>query len=281
MTTALQRRPATRGRHLATALVVAGAAALVVWAPDVGGDGARLGAVFLVQAALAAAWVAALAPPGAPGAAALAVAAAVAADLLVVLAEDPGPGVLLAVAGPALLAAVVHQMLRRPPRRDVVGSLGTVALLVTAACALALLLLPDVTGDPGSPTTSPLLVVAAALAAGHLVDAVLPRPAVGEGVARGIPGLLASVAAGIAVAVLESGTATLVDALSGVTTGLVLGLVAALAGTAASFLLADADADADAGADGGRRVPAGPGAVVDALLPLAVCAPALLALAVL
>jgi hypothetical protein len=82
------------------------------------------------------------------------------------------------------------------------------------------------------------------------------------------------VAAGIAVAVLESGTGTLVDALSGVTTGLVLGLVAALAGTAASFLLADADADAD------RRVPAGPGAGVEALLPLAVCAPALLALAV-
>ncbi len=274
MTTALQRRPATRGRHLAAALAVAAAAVLVVWAPGVAGDGARLGAVFLVQAALAVAWVAAVAPPGAPGAAALAVAAAVVADLLAGLGEDPGPGVLLAVAGPALLAAVVHQMLRRPPRRDVVGSLGTVALLVAAVCALSLLLLPDVAGEPASPTTSPLLVVAAALAAGHLVDAVLPRPAVAEGVARGVFGLLASVAAGVAVAVLESGTGTLVDALSGVTTGLVLGLVAALAGTAASFLLADADADA------GRRVPAGPGAVVEALLPLAVCAPALLALAV-
>jgi hypothetical protein len=270
VTTALDSRPATRGRHLTAAVVVAVAGAAVVLAPEVAGDDGRLGAVVLLQVALAGAWVLAVAPAGAPGAAALAVAAAVVADLLVVSAEDPGPGLLLVVAGPALLAAVAHQMLRRPPRSDVVGSLGSVALLVAAVCALSLLLLPGVAGGTGSPATSPVLVVAAALAAALLVDAVLPRPPVAEGVSRGVPGLLAAVAAGAAVALLESGTGELVDVLSGVTTGLVLGLVAALAGTAASYALADT----------GRPVPSAAGAAVEALLPLAVCAPALLALAV-
>ncbi|MGY1607365.1 MULTISPECIES: hypothetical protein [unclassified Geodermatophilus] len=270
MTTALETGAATRGRHLAAAVVVAAAAAAVVWAPEVAGDDGRLGAVLLLQVALAAAWARALAPAGAAGAVVLAVAAAAGSDLLVRSVEDPGPGVLLVVAGPALLAAVVHQMLRRPPRSDVVGSLGSVAVLVSSACALSPFLLPGVAGDPDSPATSPLLVVAGALAAGLLVDAVLPRPPVAEGASRGVLGLLAAVAAGMAVALLESGTAALVEVISGVTTGLVLGLVAALAGTAASFLLADT----------GRRVPGIAGAAVEALLPLAVCAPALLALTV-
>ena len=273
MTTALETAPATRGRHLAAAVLVALAAAAVVRAPEVGGDAARLGAVLLVQVALVAGWLLAAGPAGARGVAVLAVAAAVAADLLTSAADPadgPAPGVLLVVAGPALIAAVVHQMLRRPPRADVVGSLGSVALLVAAGCALSLFLLPDVAGDDGSPLTSPLLVVAAALAAGHLVDALLPRPLVADGASRGVPGLLAALAAGVAVALAESGTAETVDVLSGVTTGLVLGLVAALAGTAASFATADAGAPHRAAG----------GVLVEALLPLAVCAPALLALAV-
>ncbi|SFO17805.1 hypothetical protein SAMN05660359_01802 [Geodermatophilus obscurus] len=270
MTTALQTRPATRGRHLAAAVVGAAAAAAVVLGAGVAGDAGRGAAVFLLQVALVVGWLLALVPAGAAGIAVLAVAAAAGADLLVASAEDPGPGLLLVVAGPALLAAVVHQMLRRPPRSDVVGSLGSLATVVAAACALSLLLLPGVTGDADSPATSPLLVVAAALAAAHVLDAVLPRPAIAEGVGRGVPGLLAAVAAGMAVSLLESGTGELVDVLSGVTTGLVLGLVAALAGTVASSVLADA----------GRRVPWPAGVTVEALLPLAACAPALLALTV-
>ncbi|PRY52171.1 hypothetical protein LY71_101548 [Geodermatophilus tzadiensis] len=272
MTTALESRPSTRARQLAAAVAVAGATALLVGAPAVLGEQGRPAAVVVLQAALAVGWVAATAPAGAVGVAVLALTAGVVADLLVTAADRPGPGAVLAVAGPALLASVLHQMLRRPPRRDVVGSLGATALLVAAACALALLLLPDVAGDDGDPAGSPLLVVGAALAAGHLVDAVLPRPAVAEGVGRGVPGMLLAVAAGVAVALWSSGTGDLVEVVTGVTTGLVLGLVAALAGLAASFALADA-----ASADGVR--PAA-GVLGDAVLPLAVCAPALLALAV-
>ncbi|WP_336028430.1 hypothetical protein [Geodermatophilus sp. FMUSA9-8] len=276
MTTALQTPAATRGRHVAAAAAVALAAAALAWAPEAGGEAARLGVVLVLQAALVAAWVLAVAPAGARGAAALALAAAVAADLLAASADPtggPGPGVLLVVAGPALVVAVVHQMLRRPPRADVVGSLGTVALLVAAVCALALLLLPEVAGDAASPAASPLLVAGAALAAGHLADALVPRPAVADGVPRGGLGVLAALAAAVAVALAETGTAETVDVLAGLTTGLVVGLVAALAGMTSSFALADTAAS-------GRRVPAAAAAGVEALLPLAVCAPALLALAV-
>ncbi|MBM7806126.1 hypothetical protein JOD57_001963 [Geodermatophilus bullaregiensis] len=277
MTTALDDRAGTRALHLGSAVAVAVATALLVLVPGLVGEHGRPAAVFLLQVALAAGWVLATGPSGALGVVVLALAAAVGADLLVALADRPGPGVLLAVAGPALLAAVLHQMLRRPPRRDVVGSLGSTALLVTATCALALLLLPEVAGDTGDPVGSPLIVVGAALAAGHLVDAVLPRPAVADGVARGVPGLLLALAAGVAVALVDSGAGDLVDVLSGVTTGLVLGLAAALAGLATSFALTDALTGPDADADGAR--PAA-GLLVAAALPLALCAPVLLVLAV-
>ena len=277
MTTALENRPRSRAGHLGSAAAVAVATALLVLAPDLLGEQGLPAAVAVLQVALTAGWVLATAPPGALGIVVLALAAAGGADLLVGLADRPGPGVLLAVAGPALLAAVLHQMLRRPPRRDVVGSLGSTALLVSATCALALLLLPGVAGKAGDPVGTPLLVVGAALAAGHLADAVLPRPAVAAGVARGVPGLLLALAAGAVVALGESGTEDLVDVLSGVTTGLVLGLAAALAGLATSFALTDALTGADADADGVR--PAA-GVLVAAVLPLALCAPVLLALAV-
>ncbi|NEM08974.1 hypothetical protein [Geodermatophilus normandii] len=274
MTTALDTRPATRARHVAAAVVAGAAVALLLLAPDLLGEHGRLAAVLVLQAVLVAAWAPATAPAGAVGVAVLGAAAAVGADLAVGLlapsGDRPGPGLLLAVAGPAMIAAVLHQMLRRPPRTDVVGSLGSVALLVAACCALALLLLPDVAGDDGDLSGSPLLVVGAALVAGHLVDAVLPRPTLAAGADRGVPGLLLAVAAGVAVALLESGTGELVDVVSGVTTGLVLGLVAALAGTAASFVLGEA----------GGRGAMGAGVAVEAVLPLAVCAPVLLALAV-
>ncbi|WP_369259598.1 hypothetical protein [Geodermatophilus amargosae] len=274
MTTALDPRSATRARHVAAAVVAGAAVALLLLAPDLLGGHGRLVAVLVLQAVLVAAWVTATAPAGAAGVAVLGAAAAVGADLAVDLlapsGDRPGPGLLLAVAGPALIAAVLHQMLRRPPRTDVVGSLGSVALLVAAVCALALLLLPDVTGDVGDPAGSPLLVVGAALVAGHLVDAVLPRPAVAAGADRGVPGLLLAAAAGVAVALLASGTGELVDVVSGTTTGLVLGLVAALGGTAASFVVV--------GEARGRAAAAG--AAVEAVLPLSVCAPVLLALAV-
>jgi hypothetical protein len=274
VTTALDTRPAARARHVAAAVVAGAAVALLLLAPDQVGEHGRLVAVLVLQAVLAAGWLLATAPAGAVGVAVPGAAAAVGADLAVGLlapsGDPPGPGLLLAVLGPALIAAVLHQMLRRPPRTDVVGSLGSVALLVAAACALALLLLPDVVGDEDGIGGSPLLVVGAALVAGHLVDAVLPRPALAEGSDRGVPGLLAAVAAGVVVALAESGTGELVDVVSGTTTGLVLGLVAALAGTAASFVL---------GESRGRGAVAG-GVAVEAVLPLAVCAPVLLALAV-
>ncbi|MGY1830787.1 hypothetical protein ACI8AA_10215 [Geodermatophilus sp. SYSU D01180] len=274
MTTALDSPPAARARHAAAAVVAGAAVALVLLAPDLLGEQGRLAAVLVLQALLVAGWVAATAPAGAAGVALVGAAAAVGADLAVdLLAGDdrPGPGLLLAVVGPALIVAVLHQMLRRPPRTDVVGSLGSVAVLVSAVCALALLLLPDVAGDDGDVAAAPLLAAGAALVVAHLADAVLPRPAVAPGADRGVAGLLLAVATGVVVTLVARGTGGTADVVGGVATGLVLGLVAGLAGTAATFAVG--------GAGERRRGAAVAGVAVEAVLPLAVCAPVLLALA--
>ncbi|MGY1738101.1 hypothetical protein [Geodermatophilus sp. SYSU D00684] len=275
MTTALDSPPAARARHAAAAVVAGAAVALVLLAPDLLGESGRLAAVLGLQALLVAGWGAATAPAGAAGVAVVGVAAAVGADLAVdLLAGDgdrPGPGLLLAVVGPALIVAVLHQMLRRPPRTDVVGSLGSVAVLVSAVCALALLLLPDVAGDDGEVAAAPLLAAGAALVVAHLADAALPRPAVAPGADRGVAGLLLAVATGVVVTLVARGTGGTADVVGGIATGLVLGLVAGLAGTAASFAVGDAGER--------RRGAAVAGVAVEAVLPLAVCAPVLLALA--
>ncbi|MGY1794786.1 hypothetical protein ACI796_12440 [Geodermatophilus sp. SYSU D00525] len=275
MTTALDSPPATRARHAAAAVVTGAAVAAVLLAPDLLGERGRLVAVLVLQALLVAGWVRATAPAGAAGVAVVGAGAAVGADLAVdLLAGDgdrPGPGLLLAVAGPALIVAVLHQMLRRPPRTDVVGSLGSEAVLVSAVCALALLLLPDVAGDDGDRAASPLLAAGAALVVAHLVDAVLPRPAVAAGADRGVPALLLAVVTGVVVTLLGRGTGATADVVGAVAVGLVLGLVAGLAGTAASFAVG--------GGGERRRGAAVARVVVEAVLPLAVCAPVLLALA--
>ncbi|SEO64838.1 hypothetical protein [Trujillonella endophytica] len=260
-----------RVQHLPAALVAAVGTALLVLLPDQVAEHGTLVAVVVLQAALVAAWVPATGVRGGPGVVALGVAAAVAADLRLVLPEDPELGELLVVPGVAFAAAVLHQMLRRPPRGDVVGSLAGALLLVCAVCGLAVLLrLPDAAGGNRAAATA-ALVVGAALVAAHLVDAVLPRPQVAAGVDRGVLGLLVALLAGVAVAMLRHAPGGLGDTLSSVTVGLVLAGVAALVGLAGSYVVA-----ASAGDVRGRAVAA---PVLQAVLPIAACAPVAFALA--
>jgi hypothetical protein len=226
-----------RAWHLPTAAAVVAATALLVGLPAAAGDAGRLAAVALLQVALVLAWVPATGIPARAGGPALGLAAAAGADLLVVLPERPEIGALLAVPGLGLLAAVLHQMLRRAPRADVVGSLAGVLLLVCAVCALAVLLLLPRAGDATAGATT-LLVVGTALAVGPLVDLVLPRPPVAAGVPRGVPGLVLAVLAGVAVAVVRSGAGDGAAVLGALLAGLVLGGVAALVGLAASYVVA-------------------------------------------
>ena len=261
--------------HLPAALVAALATGLLVLLTARFGERGTLAAVLLLQVALVLAWAPAAGIRGGAGATVLGLAAAGAADLLLVLPDRPELGDLLAVPGLAFLASVLHQMLRRAPRADVVGSLAGVLLLVCAVCGLAVLLrLPDATGSERAAATA-ALVVGAALVAGHLVDLVMPRPPVAAGIDRGVLGLLVALLAGIGVALLRHAPGGLADTLSSVTTGLVLAGVAALIGLAGSYVVAAALPRPGLPARG--RAGAAP--VLQAVLPIAACAPVAFALA--
>jgi hypothetical protein len=250
-----------RAHHLAAAAAVALATALLVLLPGYAGEDGRLAAVVVLQVALVAAWVPATGIRGRFGGPALGLAAAAGADVLLVLPERPEIGSLLAVPGLGLLAAVLHQMARRSPRPDVVGSLSGVVLLICAVCALAVLLRLEPTGDGSRPATTALLVVGATLVVGHLVDLVLPRPAIAAGVSRGVPALVVSVLAGAAVVLFRHGPGDLFEVLTVLTFGLVLGAVAALVGLVAAYVVAEGPGRAWAAA------------LVQAVLPVAACAP--------
>ncbi|RBY78176.1 hypothetical protein DQ238_13335 [Geodermatophilus sp. TF02-6] len=254
-----------RGHHLPAAAAVAVATALLVLLPGYAQQPGRVVAVAVLQLVLVAAWVPATGIPARVGGPALGAAAAVGADLLVVFPERPELGSLLAVPGLGFLAAVLHQMLRRAPRRDVVGSLAGVVLLICAVCALAVLLVEPRGPDGGAATTA-LLMVGTTLVVGHLVDLVLPRPPIAPGLPRGVPGLVLSVLAGTAVALVRHGSPGLADLVSVLLAGLVLGSVAALVGLAAGFVTVG-----EPGAGGPRRTWAAP--LLQAVLPFAACAP--------
>ena len=171
--------------------------------------------------------------------------------------------------GVGFLAVVLQQMLRRR-RHDVVASLaGVVLLLCTIGSLASLLLLGRGSAGAGWARVA-LLVIGAALVVGHLVDLGLPRPQVAVDVPRGLLGLVLAVAAGAAVAFLGRGSVGLVDGRAALIYGAVLGGVAALMGLAASYLAVEASGD--------TRLSPWAIAVVQAVFPIAACAPLALAL---
>ena len=75
------------------------------------------------------------------------------------------------------------------------------------AAALAALLLLGRTDEGSERALVALLAVGTALVVGHLVDWVLPRPQLADGVPRGLVGAVLAVLAGTGVAVLAAGLA--------------------------------------------------------------------------
>jgi hypothetical protein len=116
-----------------------------------------------------------------------------------------------------------------------------------------------------------LLAVGAALVVGHLADLLLPRPQLAVDVPRGLLGLALAVAAGAAVAFLGHQAGGVVDGLAALIYGAVLGGVAALMGLAASYLAVEAGDDVQHSSPWAL-------AVVQAVFPIAACAPVALAL---
>ncbi|NYJ04954.1 hypothetical protein [Petropleomorpha daqingensis] len=255
------------GHHLPAAGLVVLAVAALIGGARYGGDAGRVGSVLLVQLAVVAGVV--LATGAGLGTAVVGIAASAGALAALELPARPHLGGLLAVLGPAFLVVVLEQMLRRH-RQDVVATLSVGVLLVTAVSALAVwLLVGRSTSTTGLDTTA-LLVVGAALLVGHVVDLVLPRPALALDVPRGLLGLVLAVAAGAAVAVLRRGVGGVGGAIPVVIFGGVLGAVAALVAVAASYVAVETEPT-------GRARAAGL-SLVQALLPIAACAPVALAL---
>jgi hypothetical protein len=264
---ALDDELSSRTHHLpAAGLAVVATAATVALALGLG-DVGRLVAVGLLQLALVAAWVVATGIRGFVGSLALGVAAAAGADLAMLLPERPELDWLLAVLGLGFLAAVVHQMTRPVPRLYLVASLAGVVLLVCSVSALAVLLTLGRVQDGERAFVTAVLAAGAALVVGHLVDLVLPRPAITAGVPRGLLGLALAVLAAVLVALLRRDGSTLVDALAAATYGAALGGVAALMSLGASYVLTE------------RGRSSWALSVVQAVLPLAAAAPVAYALA--
>jgi hypothetical protein len=264
-----------RGHHLPAAGVVVVAVLLLVGLPHLLGDAGRLAAVLVLQLALVVAWVVATGIEGFAGSVVVGALAAGAADLVLMLPARPTLGGLVAVLGVGFLAGVLQQMLRRR-RTGVVASLSGGVLLLCAVCALSVLLLEGRSALGPGEGTSGVLAVGAALVAGHLVDLVLPRPQVAEGVPRGLAGVVLSVLVAAGVALARRGTgpgaAGLPAPAAPLLFGAALGVVAALGALAASYLSVESPAEAA----GPARAWALP--VVQAVLPLAACAPVALAL---
>jgi hypothetical protein len=272
-------RLSAREHHLPAVAFAVLAVALLVGMPEALGQTGRLAAVLVLQLGLVLCWVLVTGAQGFAGSLAVGAGAAVAADLALVLPADPELGELLAVIGVGFLAIVLQQMLRRP-RTALVASLSVAVLMLVSVAALGALLLLGRTDDGSERALVALLAVGAALVVGHLVDLVLPRPRLADGVPRGVVGLLLAVVAGAGVAVLAADLAgDVLDGQRSLVHGVVVAGVAALAGLVASYVVVGATAgdDADEAAEWERFsryvLP-----VIQVSLPVAACAPLVLAL---
>ena len=272
---ALESALPARAHHLPAAGFAAGAVALLVILPELLDDLGRLAAVIVLQLGLVLAWVLVTGIQGFAGSLAVGAAAAVAADLVLALPARPAMGGLLVVFGVGFLAAVLQQMFRRP-RNELVASLAGTALLLAVTGALATLLLLGRTDAGHGRALVALLAVGAALVVGHLVDLVLPRPQLAEGVPCGLLALVLSVVVGAAVAFLGRDVSGTVDPLAALIYGAVLGCVAALVSLVASYVVVEADAAEPA--QGDQRPPVWSLALIQGVLPLAACGPVALAL---
>ncbi len=149
--------------------------------------------VFFILGALAL-----LDAPAAGGAFVVATGAVAAADAVVLLGKG-SISQLAGVVGVGLVAALVHQLARRDRSRVTESLADTLVVLVVAVGAACLLAFHDIPGGEQVLQAS-LAAAGAALLAGRLGDLVSSRPILAVGSTRGWPGLLLSLAAGVAAA---------------------------------------------------------------------------------
>jgi hypothetical protein len=192
--------PAVRARagwvaHLGSAVLAAGIGGGLAYAFHVSGRATLLAAA-IMQALFILSWVFGTGLPGKLGALATGVLAAGAGDAIVYRWPRDELGTLVAVLGLALPVMFVHQLIRGRRRTRVVESLSDIAVLVVGAVALAVLVQfrHETLGAAIGITVA--LCAGAALAAGHVVDAIWAPVRFDPAVSRGVPALVVSIAAG-------------------------------------------------------------------------------------
>ena len=190
------------------------------------GPGQLVLGVAIVQGIVIVAWVFGTDMPGRIGALIIGGLAALASDAVVSAWPHSQLGPLIGVLGLAVPAMFIHQLSRGVVRSRVVESLSGVAVVVVATVALsALIQLRHETDARVASTT--IAAAGAALAAGLVVDAVVPALRFEPEVPRGLGGVIASLLVGGIVCFVRlrgtvefsSGRAILLGAALGVIVG--------------------------------------------------------------
>ena len=227
--------------------------------------------IAVVQVLLALGFLALVDAPASGGVFLLGLAAAVAADLVVELDDGRIAG-LSGVVALSLVAALLHQLSRRP-RTQVTESLADTFVVVVLVCSIACLAAARHHEGGNWPVRVALAAAAVALFTGRLGDAVLGRPALALGATRGWPGLLLALGSGVAVAVaVAAGHLTAARAA-------LVGLAAASAVAATDLVVDLAAAELTGTHEDARRVAAL--RPVSMLLPYALLGPVVLLVVVL
>ncbi len=253
MTQVVRPRPLSRLWHHGPAAVTAAAVSLLLLhAPQEGTTTGALLAVGALQIALVLAWPIALVFRGYVGAALIGAGAAAAADFVVLRndgdsnplvadgadpsAADSGLGALAAVLALACVLAFVHQLTRRPPRRDVTDSLAGDSMLVLAVVAASTYLVLFQLADGPALLDMCVAAIGAAVVTGHLVDLVVPYPRIVDGVPRGLLGFVLGTGAAMLAAMHRGEADGLVEQLGTLILGGVLGGLACLVAIGASYV---------------------------------------------
>jgi hypothetical protein len=226
----------------AVAACVAAGLALVLGLSAAGPTAVLVAAVALLQVLVALRWFAVLdIDAAARGGAIVGAVAAISADLAVALRDDRHPlAPVTAVLGLSMLAALVHQLIRRDGRARLTASLSaTVALAAVGALGTGYL------GAQSSREGTAFVAAALAAAAVAVVATAVPGPVV----------------AGAAAALV-----------GGVASGVVVGLVSDLGARTGGLVGLGATIAAGVGATFARRA-ASPDPLVTAGLPLLLAAP--------
>src|SRR4051812_34120198 len=199
--------------------------------------------VLAVQVIVALAWLATLDARGSTGAFLIAVAASIACDIVVGIADTPDLGRTALVVALAVLAGLVHQLIRRPRRGVTLSLAATLSMAVFASCASAYVAL-RVEGGGGIADAAALFGAGVALAVARLVDLVAPRPAAVPGSRRGVIGLLVGLGAAAATGWLYGHAhQEVLGSDHGVRMAIVTALIALLADLAVDAVLSTAPPD--------------------------------------